>query len=182
MLPTILENVYRGLFSRNGRKIDEDNPEKFAFKMWKALIGSLWKWTPRRLRLETIRLTQKKFTVSAVAVVVNEAGKVLLLDHFLRPGASWALPGGFMEAGEQPEAAIKRELREETTLELKNVRLLSVRTINSHIEILFRAEAAGEPHPNSREINAAGWFSIEEMPAETSGLQKRIVTEVLSGK
>lgn len=137
---------------------------------------------PRRLRLETIRLTQKKFTVSAVAVVVNEAGKVLLLDHFLRPGASWALPGGFMEAGEQPEAAIKREIREETTLELKNVRLLSVRTINRHLEILFRAEADGEPRPKSYEINAAGWFSIDEMPAETSGTQMRIIREVLNQK
>lgn len=137
---------------------------------------------PRRLRIETIRLTQKKFTVSAVAVIVNEAGKVLLLDHFFRPGAGWALPGGFMEDGEQPEAAIKREIREETTLELKNIKLLSVRTINSHIEILFRAEATGEPQPNSREINAAGWFSIDEMPAETSGIQKRIIGEVLNQK
>lgn len=137
---------------------------------------------PRRLRQETIRLTQKKFTVSVVAVVINEAGKVLLLDHFLRPGAGWALPGGFMEAGEQPEAAIKRELREETTLELENVRLLSVRTINSHIEILFSAEATGEPQPNSHEINAAGWFSIDEMPAETSGIQRGIIREVLNQK
>src|SRR5215213_7473605 len=101
--------------------------------MWKSIVSTVWKRMPRRLRLEAIRLTQKKFTVSAVAVVVNEEGKVLLLDHFLRPGASWALPGGFIEAGEQPEAAIKREIREQTTLRLENVKLLNIRTINSHI-------------------------------------------------
>src|SRR5215213_6929682 len=99
--------------------------------MWKSIVSTVWKRMPRRLRLEAIRLTQKKFTVSAV--VVNEEGKVLLLDHFLRPGASWALPGGFIEAGEQPEAAIKREICEETTLRLENIKLLNIRTINSHI-------------------------------------------------
>lgn len=137
---------------------------------------------PRRLRLEAVRLTQKKFTVSAVAVVVNEEGKILLLDHFLRPGASWALPGGFIEANEQPEAAIKREIREETTLRLENVELLGVRTIDRHIEILFRAEASGKPVPNSAEIKTAGWFSIEEMPAETAEIQKQIVRKVLREK
>lgn len=134
---------------------------------------------PRPLRLQAIRLTQKKFTVSAVAVVVNEEGKVLLLDHLLRPGASWALPGGFMEANEQPEAAIKREICEETGLTLENVQLLKIRTIDSHIEIVFRAEAAGEAQPKSAEINDAGWFAPAEMPAETSELQKQMVREVL---
>jgi ADP-ribose pyrophosphatase YjhB (NUDIX family) len=140
----------------------------------------LWTRIPPALRLKAIRATQKKFTVSAVAVVVNQEGKVLLLDHLLRPGAGWALPGGFIESGEQPEAAIKREICEETTLALENVRLLGVRTIKSHIEILFRAEATGNPVPNSREINAAGWFTFDEMPGETSNIQKRIIREVLS--
>jgi ADP-ribose pyrophosphatase YjhB (NUDIX family) len=156
--------------------------KKFAFKMWKSLVSSVWKRLPPVFRLKAIRLTQKKFTVSAVAVVLNEEGKILLLDHFLRPGASWALPGGFIEAGEQPEAAIKREIREETTLRLENVRLMGVRTINSHVEILFRAEATGKPVPNSTEINAAGWFAMDEMPSETSGVQKRIISEVLNQK
>jgi ADP-ribose pyrophosphatase YjhB (NUDIX family) len=150
--------------------------------MWKSLIGGVWKRLPRRLRLEAIRLTQKKFTVSAVAVILNREGKVLLLDHLLRPGAGWALPGGFIEANEQPEAAIKREIREETTLELEKVELLNVRTIGKHVEILFRAEASGNPVPNSREIKEAGWFSLDEMPAETSGVQKRIIREVLNKK
>ena len=150
--------------------------------MWKALVGGLWKRMPRALRLKAIRLTQKKFTVSVVAVVINDERKILLLDHLLRPGAGWALPGGFMEAGELPEAAVKREIREETSLELENVKLLNVRTINSHVEIVFSAEARGEAVPNSREINDAGWFSIDEMPAETSSIQRQIASEVLGQK
>jgi ADP-ribose pyrophosphatase YjhB (NUDIX family) len=170
------------IFQKRYGKIDDDIYKKFALKMWKNLVSTVWKRMPRRLRLEAIRLTQKKFTVSVVAVVLNEEGKILMLDHFLRPGASWALPGGFIEAGEQPEAAIKREIGEETTLRLENVRLLSVRTINSHVEILFRAEASGKPVPNSAEINAAGWFSLDEMPKETAEIQKQIVRKVLQEK
>lgn len=150
--------------------------------MLKTLVSTIWKRLPRRVRLEAIRLTQKKFTVSVVAVVLNEEGKILLLDHLLRPGASWALPGGFIEAGEPPEAAIKREICEETTLRLENVKLLNVRTINSHVEILFRAEASGKPVPKSNEINDAGWFSLDEMPTETAEFQKQIVRKVLSQK
>jgi ADP-ribose pyrophosphatase YjhB (NUDIX family) len=148
--------------------------------MWKSLVSKAWKRIPPKIRLHIIRSTQKKFTVSAVAVVINEEGKVLILDHLLRPGAGWALPGGFIEANEQAEAAIKREIREETTLELENVHLVHVRTINLHIEILFRANASGNPRPNSREIKEAGWYALDEIPAETSGVQKRIIREVLS--
>ena len=93
------------------------------------LIGKIWKMLPRRLRLQIIRASQKKFTVSVGAVITDEAGKVLLLEHHLRPASGWGIPGGFVEHGEQPEAAIRRELREETGLELENVRLASVRTL-----------------------------------------------------
>lgn len=146
--------------------------------MWKSLLKKVWKTTPRAWRLRLIRSTQKKFTVSVVAIIFNDEKKFLLLDHLLRPGASWALPGGFIEAGEQPEAAIKREIMEEAALEITNLKLLFVRTINRHIEILFRAEATGEPRPNSREIEAAGWFSFDEMP-EISKTQRQIIQKIL---
>jgi 8-oxo-dGTP diphosphatase len=149
--------------------------------MWKNLIRKVWQGTPRRWRMRVIRITQKKFTVSVVAVVFNEEGKILLLDHLFRPGASWALPGGFIETGEQPESAIKREIFEETALEIKNVKLLLVRTINRHVEILFRAEASGEPRLNAHEIEAAGWFSLDEMP-EISNVQRQIIRKVLNSE
>jgi 8-oxo-dGTP diphosphatase len=146
--------------------------------MWKSLIRKVWQATPRGARQRIIRVTQKKFTVSVVAVIFNDEGKILLLDHLFRPGASWGLPGGFIETGEQPEPAIKREIFEETGLEIRNVELLLVRTINRHVEILFRAEASGEPRPNAREIEAAGWFSLDEMP-EISSVQRQIIRKVL---
>jgi 8-oxo-dGTP diphosphatase len=51
------------------------------------------------------------------AVVLDARGHVLLVCRGRPPAAgTWTLPGGHIEAGESPEAAIVRELREEATL------------------------------------------------------------------
>ncbi len=131
------------------------------------------------MRLRVIRVTQEKFTVSVAAVITNERGQILLLDHVLRPFFNWGIPGGFVEAGEQPEAAIRREIREETGLELTNIEMFRVRTIKRHVEIMFRAAATGKGEVKSREINALGWFEIGAMPNEMSRVQKSLIEEVL---
>ncbi len=150
--------------------------------MLKKTVGKLWKNTPKFLRLRVIRLTQKKFTASVAAVIVNEKREVLLLDHVLRPLSSWGLPGGFMETGEQPENAIKREIYEETGLELEELKMFRVRTLSRHIEILFTAKAKGTAYVKSREINDFGWFRIDNMPEKMSSAQKAIITRILDEK
>ena len=85
--------------------------------MIRERIGFAWKILPPWLRLKIIRTTQQKFTVSAAAIITNDNGEVLLLNHVLRPFSGWGLPGGFLGAGEQPEEAIRREIREETGIE-----------------------------------------------------------------
>ncbi len=136
---------------------------------------------PSLLRMKIIRTTQRKFTVSVAAVIVNENGEVLLLDHVLRPAATWGVPGGFLEHGEQPVDGVKRELYEETGIELTDVELFRVRTIYRHIEILFRAKAVGTPRVKSCEINAVGWFKVNEMPENMSQAHKAMVEKLLKG-
>jgi len=142
-------------------------------------IGFAWKIIPPWLRLRIIRTTQEKFTVSAAAVILNAEGKVLLLDHLLRPFSGWGLPGGFLTAAEQPEAAIRREIREETGMELNNVKMFRVHTIRRHIEILFRAEAAGDATVQSREILGLGWFDRDDLPEGLPQSQKNVITQIL---
>lgn len=139
----------------------------------------IWKVLPYRARLFAIRTVQDKFTVSVVALVVNPAGEVLVLDHFLRPGSSWGLPGGFIDPGESPEAAVRRELKEETGLEISDVSLLEVRTIRRHVEILFRAKGDGEPVLGGREIRAARWFKAEDLPSDMYDHQREMIIREL---
>lgn len=141
----------------------------------------IWSWLPQRIRLNLVRATQRKFTVSCAVVVINDRREVLLLDHALRPGNSWGLPGGFIESGEQPEEAIRRELREETGIELENLGLLRVRTIRRHVEILFSGTPVGEPFVNSREITRLAWVRIDELPERLGISQKTLIESVLNG-
>jgi ADP-ribose pyrophosphatase YjhB (NUDIX family) len=58
-------------------------------------------------------------------VLLGDDG-ILLARHRRPNGEYWVLPGGSVEAGELPEAAAVREVREETGLEIAVERLLFV--------------------------------------------------------
>ena len=134
------------------------------------------------MRSRIVRSAQKKFTVSVAAIVVNENDEILLLNHVLRSDLSWGIPGGFIANGEQPEAAVRREIREETGLELENIKMIRVRTMNRHIEILFRASPIGTAKAQSLEINELGWFKANEMPEKMSHIQKQLIEKVLNSE
>ncbi len=145
------------------------------------LAGVVWKKIPWSWRRSVVRLTQDRFTVSAAALITNHEGKVLLLDHRVRPGSGWGLPGGFLEHGEQPEQGVRREIREETGLELENVTLVRARTSFTHIEIVFRAYSDGTPEIKSREIKDFGWFDVDELPPGMDRSHKSLIDSALEG-
>jgi ADP-ribose pyrophosphatase YjhB (NUDIX family) len=142
-------------------------------------IGFAWKSLPSWVRLGITRATQVKFTASAAAIVTNDRGQILLLNHVLRPVSGWGLPGGFLDAGEQPEDTIRREIREETGLDLKNLEMFMVRTVRRHVEFLFRGEGVGDAQVLSREILELGWFDLDAMPKKMSASQRAMIIEVL---
>jgi mutator protein MutT len=157
-------------------------------EMLRNLLGAIWLGVPKALRRWSIRATQARFTVTAAGLVFNDQGEILLLKHLFRPGSGWGLPGGFIEAGEQPRDALLRELREETGLELEQIEIFETRTFKRpmQIEIVFRCYASGEACPNSMEVDRAVWFppnSLPEgLPADQKELIKRAVTNGAKGR
>lgn len=146
------------------------------------LVSKLWKALPRPARTAITRSVQPKFTVSAAGIVFNKEGRVLLLDHVLRPHSGWGLPGGFVEAYEQPEAALRRELKEETDLDLRDVSVYKCRTFKRHIEIVFIAKGVGEAFVKSREIKQLIWAGVEDMPSEMSLDLQFLIKKVLEDR
>ena len=144
-------------------------------------VGWVWKRLPPAARTYFSRVTQNTFTVSVAAIVTNSAGKVLLLNHVLRPGSGWGLPGGFIECREQPETGLRRELFEETGIELTNIELYNVTTTNKHVEVLFTARSGGDPQVMSREIIELGWFAPNELPKEMNLPQQSLIQKILLG-
>lgn len=113
-----------------------------------------------------MRLTHARFTVTAGALIFDDAGKVLLLKHRFRAGSGWGLPGGFLEAGEQPLEALKRELREEIGVEIETAEIFTSRSFKKpqQVEVLFRCRITGTVEPRSMEVEQAEWFSINSLP------------------
>jgi ADP-ribose pyrophosphatase YjhB (NUDIX family) len=120
--------------------------------------------------------------VTTGGVIVDDNNRVLLLKHVFRTGSGWGIPGGFMNKGEQPEDALRREAHEEVGLELERIELAFVRALKKtgQVEIYFRASPRGTFEPRSIEIKSAAWFKLNELPEGLSRDQRKIIERVMS--
>jgi 8-oxo-dGTP diphosphatase len=145
--------------------------------VFQNLISKIWHALPGRMRRWSMRFTHTRFTVTAGAVIFNDQKQVLLLKHRFRAGSGWGLPGGFLERGEQPIDALRRELREEIGLEVEDVELFATRAFEKpkQVEVLFRARANANVKPLTMEVEHAEWFSIDSLPEGLPRDQRRYV-------
>lgn len=145
--------------------------------MFKRLLASAWRGAPSSLRRLSVRFTNTRFTITVAGIVFNQKGEVLLLKHLFRPGSGWGIPGGFLEADEQPDDALRRELREEIRLEVDELRIFTVRSFRTarQVEIVFLGQTMQEARPHGAEVERAAWFSIASLPTGLPVEQKRLI-------
>jgi len=100
----------------------------------------------------------------AVDAAVRCGDTVLLIQRGNPPWkGTWALPGGFVDYGEDPEVAVLRELKEETGLDGDIVKLIDVkgdpnRDPRKHIvSIVYEVNAEGEPVGGDDAADARFW-------------------------
>lgn len=99
---------------------------------------------------------------SRASIICQQQGKVLLVR---KPEAKWTLPGGKIEADENPLQAAQRELCEETGVAAEALEFLALHEFASRAHHVFRLSAV-EPldaRPLS-EIADCRWFAPEELP------------------
>ncbi|HEX6190651.1 MAG TPA: NUDIX domain-containing protein [Pyrinomonadaceae bacterium] len=156
-------------------------PACYASPVFAKVLGSIFRFLPGGFRRGLVRLGQRRFTVTAGAFVFDEQGRILLLEHEFRPDSRWGIPGGFLNQSEQPEEALRRELREEVALEVDDVQLLFARTLARprQVEIHFACTTKGNPTPSSFEIRKAGWFAPDALPDDLSRDQRRMIKRAI---
>ena len=149
-------------------------------------MGAVWRGAPAGVRRWGVWLTQPRFTVTAGGVVEDERGRVLLLNHVFRKGSGWGIPGGFLAKGEDAEAALRREVREEIGVELDGAQIAFTRTLGRHrqVEIIFRCRLPAErvgAEAESFEIRRAGWFERGALPEGLGADQRQLIERALGG-
>ncbi len=84
--------------------------------------------------------------LAAVVECVDRDGQVLLARNAAWSGRMFALITGFMEAGESPEQGIRREVAEETALQIDALKLIGVYEFErmNQVIIAYHAQARGE--------------------------------------
>ncbi|WP_093802115.1 NUDIX hydrolase [Streptomyces sp. Wb2n-11] len=112
---------------------------------------------------------QARKRAAADALVRDEDGRLLLVNPTYKDG--WDLPGGMAEANEPPDAALRRELREELGLSTTSLQFLCVDWVEPHgpwddyLGFVFDAgvlapSQAAELQPCDDEISEHGFFDV----------------------
>lgn len=110
--------------------------------------GVVWRQSPRHI-------------VSAAIVATDPAGRLLLVRSPIR---GWEMPGGQVEIGESLEAAARREVHEESGIEVDDLAFCGVfqSLEKSIVSVLFRGRCAGGALRTSAESTEVGFFEPTE--------------------
>ncbi|HWL65605.1 MAG TPA: NUDIX hydrolase [Actinomycetota bacterium] len=106
-------------------------------------------------------------TVAVGAIVVDD-GALLMVKRGHEPAKGlWSVPGGRLERGEYMTAAVKREVKEETGLDIEVGGLVGFLEVlgDQHYVILdFAARVDGERTPNAgADAAEARWIPLEQI-------------------
>jgi ADP-ribose pyrophosphatase YjhB (NUDIX family) len=103
-----------------------------------------------------------RLSVSVAAVVLDERRRALVIRR--RDNGAWQLPGGVLERDETIAAGLRREVREETGLEVEPERLTGVyqNLALGVVALVFRARLTGGAATPTEEASAVDWW-----PADT---------------
>lgn len=106
-------------------------------------------------------------TAISTAVLNKEKSKVLLIQQYNRP--DYILLAGYVNKGEDAEAALVREVKEEVGLDVADYEFMRSRYFEPSNTLMLNYISIAETEDLSRisaEVDAAVWFTLEKAAAE----------------
>ncbi|MEW6748167.1 MAG: NUDIX hydrolase [Candidatus Micrarchaeota archaeon] len=122
----------------------------------------------------------------ACDMVLIEDGKILLIRRAAEPyKGMWAVPGGRIEDDESAEQCLKREMEEETGLEVEPIRLTGLysdprRDPRGVIAAAYLVRRTGGELKAGDDAAEANWFPLYGLP-ELAADHKKIIEDALRG-
>lgn len=108
---------------------------------------------------------QSRYTVGVAGVVLDERGRVLVVEHAYHPRYPWGLPGGWIGEDEAPADAILRELREELQLVAEvNTVLHTAKPFRNHIDLSFLCNSLSPVGELNMELLDFRWVDPDNLP------------------
>ncbi|MGY3717828.1 NUDIX hydrolase [Sutcliffiella cohnii] len=126
--------------------------------------------------------------VGVAVAAINEKGQLLLQK---RSDGMWGVPGGFMELGESTEEAGRREVLEETGIEVGKLELVGVFSGKHHyvklqngdefypvtVAYVTKEIIGGTLKADGQETTEVKYFHLNELPDELNPLIKNLIKQ-----
>ena len=134
---------------------------------FRSLLLRIWRDVPFPgwLRHIFLRILNPSFMVGAMALIQDDQGRILLLEHTYRRAVPWGLPGGWLKHAESPEVGLAREVLEETGLRVRIDALLAAEFWgDTQLDLLFRCTIEGGSYQSSDETGLHRWLAVDDLP------------------
>ena len=120
----------------------------------------------------------------AIIVLVEKEGKLLLAKHSTRNTDVYTCLAGYVEAGENLESCVAREIKEETGIEVTNIRYVTSQSWPFPDQLMFGFRAdwkSGGIIIQQSEISDARWFEKDALPEipQPGSLAYKLITGAL---